>query len=218
MSAVFPWMVSMIQLADSSCFFCRKKTSKQAWAHTRAGAGISLKESSELNTHPDTAAVLKQLLCLGAHWVRLLLTDTPAAGFQPEVVNTTSSHTQHLYILISKHLSQRRLDTYAANVIVRWTQSNSTSVIACLHSYLNHLVPMSIWPGTKGKRANVKHLVPWSLLCDRFYTMQMAEGSNEEHKHPVFPASLPFRSLTQPYSQNDLGVEQGWLDIRILLH
>jgi len=32
---------------------------------------------------------------------------------------------------------------------------------------------MSIWPGTKGKR---------------FYTVQMAEGSDEEHKHPVSPA------------------------------
>ena len=41
----------------------------------------------------------------------------------------------------------------------------------------------------------------------------MAEGSDEEHKHPVSlavtdhsPAYLPFRSFTQPYSQNDLGL------------
>jgi len=27
------------------------------------------------------------------------------------------------------------------------------------------------------------------MLCDqRFYTVQMAEGSDEEHKHPVSPA------------------------------
>jgi len=44
----------------------------------------------------------------------------------------------------------------------------------------------------------------------------MAEGSDEEHKHPVSPAvtdrftgfsAIPL--FTQPYSQNDLGVERG---------
>jgi len=39
----------------------------------------------------------------------------------------------------------------------------------------------------------------------------MAEGSDEERKHRLWPivspASLPFRSFTQPYNQNDLGVD-----------
>ena len=48
---------------------------------------------------------------------------------------------------------------------------------------------MSTWPGTKGKRANVIPSTLKPVLCDqRFYTVQMAEGSDEEHKHPVFPA------------------------------
>jgi len=46
---------------------------------------------------------------------------------------------------------QRRLGTYTAHVIVRWTRSDSASAIACFTSYINSLVPMSIWPGTKGK-------------------------------------------------------------------
>jgi len=47
--------------------------------------------------------------------------------------------------------------------------------------------------------------------------MQMAEGGDEEHKHPVSPAVTDpftgFFAIPQPYSQNDLGVERGnWHD------
>jgi len=44
----------------------------------------------------------------------------------------------------------------------------------------------------------------------------MAEGSDEGHKDPVFPAVTNFFTgfsaillFTQPYSQNDLGIEWG---------
>ena len=70
---------------------------------------------------------------------------------------------------------------------------------------------MSIWPGTKGKRVNVTPSTLKPVIDQHFYTVQMAEGSDEGHKHPVSPAvtdcSLRFHSFMQPYSQNDLGVE-----------
>jgi len=47
---------------------------------------------------------------------------------------------------------------------------------------------MSIWPGTKGKRANVKHPSTCLFGDQRFYTVQMAEGGDEERKYPVCPA------------------------------
>jgi len=41
------------------------------------------------------------------------------------------------------------------------------------------------WPKCGSDHRDEGHLacllVPWSLLCDRFYTVQMTEGSDEEH-------------------------------------
>ena len=61
-------------------------------------------------------------------------------------------------------------------------------------------------------------------LWSSFYTVQMAEFSDEEHQHPVSPAVTDrftgfsaILLLHASYSQNDLGGERGWLDIRILL-
>ena len=76
---------------------------------------------------------------------------------------------------------------------------------------------MSIWPGTKGKQANVipSTLKPALVICDQhFYMVQMAEGSDEEDKHPVSPpvtdrftgfSAIPlFHAALQPK-----GVERG---------
>ena len=46
---------------------------------------------------------------------------------------------------------------------------------------------MSIWPGTKGQRAK-QYLEACSVI--NVCTVQMAEGSDEEHKHPISPAVM----------------------------
>jgi len=64
--------------------------------------------------------------------------------------------------------SARWLDTYAAHVILRWTRSDSARVIVSFTFLPHSLVPMSIWPGTKGKRANVipSTGMPWLAHTD----------------------------------------------------
>ena len=124
--------------------------------------------------------------------------------------------TQPIHICTTDY--QRRLDTYAAHVIVRWTRSDSARVIACFTFLPQQRRPMSIWPGTKGKRANVMPSTLKPALWSTF--LHGADGWRQRRRtlaHCFPGCDRSFHRLlchSQPYSQNDLGVEQGWLDIQ----
>ena len=81
------------------------------------------------------------------HEVEELRAKGIAATYLCSTQNDTSSNNQRTV------QSQRRLDTYAAHVIVHWTRSDSAHVIACFtflpqqpRSHVNLVIPSTLKP------------------------------------------------------------------------
>ena len=72
--------------------------------------------------HYITMLLFEFTMATGGHYITMLLADCIHDLFA----------LQFLCAMVS---IQRRLDTYAAHVIVRWTQSDSARVIACTTLY-----------------------------------------------------------------------------------